>query len=149
MSWVNQGRQRHMWFGHGTAPDKEKTQVSDPSVMGKGVEDRVLAIAHGAIAALPVGQRRQAEAQYHDGNLPRLKEAMTAWMRGFRLDQATFAANFLGASLTILSLKIFIVRSLLPRRRPAMKTSERPLEKLPRRSRKSGSTNGHASSPMR
>jgi hypothetical protein len=78
MSWEDQGRQYHMWFGHGTASDKSKQAGADPSVTGKSPTDRVLALAYGAIALLPKTQRRQAEAQYHDGVLRRLTETMAA-----------------------------------------------------------------------
>ncbi len=96
MSWEDQGRQYHMWFGHGTAPDKGKKSSPDPSVTGKSTEDRVLALAYGAVAALPASLRGRAETQYQHGTLPRLKEAMTAWIRGTLLDRATFANRFFG-----------------------------------------------------
>ncbi len=96
MSWEDQGRQYHMWFGHGTAADKGKQPGPGSSVVGKSTADRVLALAYGAIASLPAAQRRQAEAQYHSGTLPRLKEAMTAWLRATALDQATFASRLFG-----------------------------------------------------
>lgn len=96
MSWEDQGRQYHMWFGHGTAPDKGKKAASDPSVIGKSIDDRVVAVAYGVIAALPSSLRGRAESQYHYGTLPRLKEAMTAWIKGTRLDLATFASRFFG-----------------------------------------------------
>ena len=94
MSWEDQGRQYHMWFGHGTAPDK--IAAPDPSVTAKGSEDRVLALAYGAIGALPASLRGRVEAQHQRGTLPRLKEAMTAWIRGTRLDRDTFANRFFG-----------------------------------------------------
>jgi hypothetical protein len=79
MSWEDQGRQYHMWFGNGTAADKAiKKTAPGSSVVGQSTVDRVLALAYGALASLSVAQRKQAEAQYHDGTLPRLKEAMTA-----------------------------------------------------------------------
>ena len=89
MTWRDQGRQYHMWFGHGTAPDKGKP-VAGSSVSGKSIEDRVSALAYGAVAALPASLRGRAEGQYEHGTLPRLKEAMTAWINGTRLDRATF-----------------------------------------------------------
>jgi hypothetical protein len=92
--WVYQGRQYHMWFGHGTAPGQEEDAADDPSVTDMGLAERMLALAHGAIAALPAAARRQAEAQYHAGTLPHLIEAMTAWVRGSGLDQASFAERF-------------------------------------------------------
>ena len=53
MSWEDQGRQYHMWFGHGTSSDKVQKGGSDPSVTGLSTGERVLAIVYGAIAALP------------------------------------------------------------------------------------------------
>jgi hypothetical protein len=53
-----------------------------------------LALAYGAIAALPASLRGRAKAQYQHGILPRLKEALTAWIRGTRLDRDTFASRF-------------------------------------------------------
>lgn len=96
MSWRDQGRQYHMWFGSGTAPDRGVDLAPDPSVTGKSADERALALAYGAIAALPVSLRVRAEAQYQHGTLPRLKEASTAWIRGTRLNQAAFAARFFG-----------------------------------------------------
>lgn len=64
MSWMDQGRQHHMWFGHGTASDKGGKAASGHTVSGKSTEDRVLALAHGVIAALPASLRARAEAQY-------------------------------------------------------------------------------------
>lgn len=81
MSWKDQGRQYHMWFGHGAAADKAKQSAPSSSVVGKSTADRVLALAYGAMASLPPAQRRQVEAQYHNGTLPRLKEAMTVATR--------------------------------------------------------------------
>lgn len=98
MSWKDQGRQYHMWFGHGTSSDKVQKGSSDPSVTGLSTDERVLAIVYGAIAALPTSLRGRVEAQYQHATLSRLKEAMTAWIQGTRLDQVTFAARFFGRS---------------------------------------------------
>ncbi len=98
MSWEDQGRQYHMWFGHGTAGNTGMKAASGSSVVGQSTADRVLALAYGALALLPAAQRRQAEAQCQNGTLPRLKEAMTAWLRATALDQATFAARLFGRS---------------------------------------------------
>jgi hypothetical protein len=96
MSWEDQGRQYHMWFGHGTAPDHGDKAVPDPSVMGNSIDGRALALAYGVIAALPASLRGRAETQYQHGILARLQEAMAAWMKGTRLGQATFATRFFG-----------------------------------------------------
>jgi hypothetical protein len=98
MSWQDQGRQYHMWFGHGIAGNKGTKAAPGSSVVGQSTADRVLALAYGALASLPTAHRGQAEAQYHNGTLPRLKEAVTAWMRGTALNQAAFAGRFFGRS---------------------------------------------------
>ena len=77
MSWEDQGRQYHMWFGHGTAGNKA-TKAAPASVVGQSTADRVVAPAYGALASLPAARRGQVEAQYHNGTLPHLREAMTA-----------------------------------------------------------------------
>ena len=98
MSWEDQGRQYHMWFGHGTASDQATKAAPGSSVVGQSTADRVLALAYGALASLPAAQRRQAEAQYHNGTLSRMKEAMTAWLRATALNQAAFASRLFGRS---------------------------------------------------
>ena len=92
MSWEDQGRQYHMWFGHGTAPDKGMKSSPDPSVTGKSTSDRVLALAYGAIAAFPASLRGRVEGQYQHGTLPRLKEAKIARSRRVPLIQAVIAS---------------------------------------------------------
>ena len=96
MSWEDQGRQQHMWFGHGTAPATGKTAAPDPSVTDKTVEERAAGLAYSAIAALPAPLRVQAEAQYQHGTLPLLQEAIAAWIMGTAMDPATFASRFFG-----------------------------------------------------
>ncbi len=99
MSWEDQGRQYHMWFGHGTAGNKATNATSDPSVVGQTTADRVLALAYGALASLPAAKRGQAEAQYYNGTLSRLQEAMTTWLRATALDQTVFASRLFGRSV--------------------------------------------------
>ena len=94
--WQFQGRQEHGWFGHGVAPDKTGNAGLDLPVISKSIDDRALALAYGAIAALPAPPRRRAEAQYQHGTFPSLKKALTAWIRGARLEQNVFAARLFG-----------------------------------------------------
>ena len=96
MSWEDQGRQYHMWFGHGTAPVKAK-DASDDGIFGRnGLAQRIQAVAHGAVGALPQALRARAAAQYDAGNLERLSAAMTAWSRGTKLGVDEFAERFFG-----------------------------------------------------
>jgi hypothetical protein len=95
MSWLDQGRQEHGWFGHGTGPEGMDDSSADDGASGS-LDHRLLALAYGAIAALPSSLRRQIEVQYHDGTLSLLTAAMTAWVRGGRLDRTSFANRFFG-----------------------------------------------------
>ena len=94
MSWEDQGRQYHQWFGHGTAADKDA--APDPAVTRMTGQDRALAVAYGAIAALPAHLRARAEAQYQRDTLPQLKVALTAWVMGTALDRDIFAMRLIG-----------------------------------------------------
>lgn len=98
MSWLDQGRQYHMWFGHGTAQDRGSQREIDPSVADQSQASRIQALAYGAIAALPASLRAQAQAQYQAGLLPRLSDAMAAWFQGSRLDTVAFASHLFGRS---------------------------------------------------
>jgi hypothetical protein len=69
MDWEDQGRQYHMWFGHGTGLDNSKKSSPDPTVIAKTSEDRAVALVYGVIGALPAALRRQVESQYHNGTL--------------------------------------------------------------------------------
>lgn len=76
MSWKDQGRQRHGWFGHGTSP-------AGPGSDGRGfgreaVADRMRAVAHGALGALPASLRVGAGAQLDAGTLSRLEVVLAA-----------------------------------------------------------------------
>ena len=61
-----------------------------------GLAQRIQAVAHGAVGALPQALRARAAAQYDAGNLDRLTEAMTAWSRGTKLGVDEFAERFFG-----------------------------------------------------
>lgn len=67
-------------------------------MVGQSTADRVLALAYGALASLPTARRGQVEAQYNNGTLPRLREAMTAWLRATALNGADFASRLFGRS---------------------------------------------------
>lgn len=90
MSWQDQGRQEHGWFGHGLS-DKAGHDTTDT---GKTPPERSLAVAYGALAASPPAQRKRIETQFQYDTLGRFAEAMTAWMRGAALDRRRFASLF-------------------------------------------------------
>jgi hypothetical protein len=93
MSWEDQRRQYHEWFGHGTAPRKLKTTVEKaPAPAPDSLPARLTAVIHGALGALK--RSAQAKSQLRGGLLPRLTEAMAAWTQGSRLDAHSFAFHF-------------------------------------------------------
>jgi hypothetical protein len=95
MSWEDQGRQYHMWFGDGHAPPKLKTPTDRASAPAPAsLPARLTAVIHGAVGALKRPARAVAEAQLRAGLLPRLTEAMGAWAQGSRMDSASFAHHF-------------------------------------------------------
>jgi hypothetical protein len=66
-------------------------------VFGPGrLAQRIQAVAHGSVGALPQALRARAAAQYDTGNMARLTEVMTAWSSGARLSNVEFADRFFG-----------------------------------------------------
>lgn len=93
LSWQDQGRQEHGWFGSGTAA----AHADEARLLGpEGLGGRIEAAGRGAIVSLPRALRAQGERQLDARSLSRLSEAMTAWSRGGRLDAAQFAERFFG-----------------------------------------------------
>jgi hypothetical protein len=82
MSWEDQGRQGHGWFGHGSAPgagantppDSGADALFDPT----NAADRFDAIAHAAIAILPTADRNRASASFDAGRLGQFRTLMSA-----------------------------------------------------------------------
>ncbi len=57
MSWETQGRQYHMWFGHGTAdpnPAPGGKSLFEPG----NLDRRIDAVAYGVVAQVPRSDRR-------------------------------------------------------------------------------------------
>jgi|GEM_PF-2750097 len=96
MSWLDQGRQQHGWFGHGTAQEATDDGSDDDLFRPDGLSQRISAVVYGAVAALPPALRSRATAPSAAGNLSRLTEVMPAWIDGDRLDQTRFADLFFG-----------------------------------------------------
>jgi hypothetical protein len=81
MSWEDQGRQGHGWFGHGSAsgagantpPDSGADALFNPT----NTADRFDAIAHAAIANLPTTDRNRASASFDAGRLGQFRSLMS------------------------------------------------------------------------
>ncbi len=92
-SWICQGRQYHGWFGTGTCDDHEgggrRADLGD-------AEERIRAVARGAVASLPNAQRTRFARQLDQKGLARLAKLMAAWAGGSHLDKSGFAERFFG-----------------------------------------------------
>ena len=97
MSWEDQGRQYHGWFGHGTSDQMPEGAKSDEAaaIRGQSLDQRIQAVAHGSTASLPHALRMRRVAEFDSTRLSQLTDAMTAWVRGTKLDNATFADRLL------------------------------------------------------
>lgn len=61
MSWEDQGRQYHGWFGHGTGPAGHEPPKGDAGTMFDpgNVEWRIDAIVYSAVAHMPRNDRHR------------------------------------------------------------------------------------------
>ena len=82
MSWEDQGRQGHGWFGHGSAPETSASAQQDNSAAAlfdpTNAADRFDAIAHAAIANLPAADRGRASASFDARRLVQFRTLMSA-----------------------------------------------------------------------
>jgi hypothetical protein len=66
MSWEDQGRQYHMWFGHGMAPSGNEPPKDSSAAMfvPDNFEPRIDAIAHTALANMAAADRHYDAASF-------------------------------------------------------------------------------------
>jgi hypothetical protein len=83
--WIYQGRQYHMWFGHGTKP--------------KGtLDDRIHDVGHAFIAALPVSKRSEPAAQLSADDHGRLDRVLAGVVQALPLGPRLIPLRVLGTS---------------------------------------------------
>jgi hypothetical protein len=91
MAWEDQGRQEHGYFGDGKGPEKPK----DGGMFApNAVTDRMTAVIHASVAALPNKSRGFSAAQLNDARTKDLAVAMTKWSKAGSLPKSDFAAAF-------------------------------------------------------
>lgn len=75
--WIYQGRQYHMWFGHGTRP---KDDVASPATEDaiSAIAERIHDLGHVLMAGLPASKRHHAAARLSEDDHARLDRLMTA-----------------------------------------------------------------------
>lgn len=95
VSWQDQGRQYHMWFGHGTAGLNGKLPKagSDPTFEPGNIGKRIDAVAHGALMHMPRKDWHRTVLSFDGQHLDRLRTAMTAWIGARALNNAAFEAE--------------------------------------------------------
>lgn len=100
MSWEDQGRQYHGWFGHGMAPAGDEPPKGGAGTMfdPANVAARIDAIAYSAVAHMPRTDRHRDSVAFDRPRLERLRTAMTAWMGARPLSQAAFGERFVDPS---------------------------------------------------
>ena len=93
MSWEDQGRQQHGWFGSGKG---EATNNDGAASDGQSLNQRMDAVVSGAIAALPRALRSSMELRLDTATRAQLSTLLVTWSRGAGLDRAQFAGQFFG-----------------------------------------------------
>lgn len=94
MSWQDQGRQEHGYFGSGTGP--EKLADSDGLFDPRAETRRMTAAINASIAALPAKSRHSPFAKLGGDAVRGLAATMSEWVRARTLSDAEFAAAFFG-----------------------------------------------------
>lgn len=100
MTWQDQGRQYHMWFGHGTAGSKNRPSKAgaDPMFEPGNFDKRMEAVAHGALMHMPRKDWHRTVVSFDRQRLERFRTAMTAWIGARSLSDASFGATLLAPS---------------------------------------------------
>ena len=80
MSWEDQGRQYHQWFGHGTAPKMDDGSVLPGSLFSPAsvVQRLDYAIGH-VIGAASRNERSRWESRLSGSSRESLKTLIAAW----------------------------------------------------------------------
>jgi len=107
MSWEDQGRQEHGWFGHSTAAPKDKPPVttSDPIFAATNYAPRIDAIAHTVLMHMPRTDWHREVLSVNPERLELLRTAMTAWIAGRSLDEVAFGQRFLGSAISEVAIE--------------------------------------------
>ena len=92
--WMYQGRQYHMWFGHGTKP------VDGPPAGAKldlgSTDERIHSLGHTFVAGLPASKRHHAVARLGTDDHARLDRVMKGVVRALPLGPRVTALRVLG-----------------------------------------------------
>ena len=93
--WMYQGRQHHMWFGHGTKPVDGSLPGDAKPDLGS-IDERIHNLGHTLVAGLPASKRYHAAARLGVEDHARLDRVMEGVVRALPLGPRVTALRVLG-----------------------------------------------------
>ena len=93
--WIYQGRQRHGWFGSGTAPEDDLAEEQNALFRPANADQRVDDAAHSIILDVPRNERGRWTRAASDAVRDSLKTAVAAWYGASGLNRDAFRTRFL------------------------------------------------------
>ena len=106
-SWVYQGRQYHMWFGHGTKPFSDKA-LPPPKDSLPSLQDRIHNLGYTLAAGLPASKRHHAVARLDPADRGRLARVMTGVVNALPLGPRIVPLRVLGTKADAPGITSFI-----------------------------------------
>ncbi len=103
-NWMNQGRQSHGWFGHGTSPDK----AASPQAPARPLAERIHDLGHTLVAGLPKGKRHHDAGRLSAEDHARLDRLMAAVVQALPLGLPAIARRVFGVHPDTPGLKSFV-----------------------------------------
>ena len=105
--WVYQGRQYHMWFGHGTKPDSEKAPPPPKDAL-PSLQDRIHSLGYTLAAGLPASKRHHAVARLGAADHGRLARVMTGVVHALPLGPRLVPIRVLGTNADAPGIASFV-----------------------------------------
>lgn len=94
MSWQDQGRQEHGYFGSGTGSEKQTDTGASALFAPNARTQRMTAAIDASVAVLPAKSRNSPFTKLSGEAVKGLADTMTKWSRAGALSDAEFAAAF-------------------------------------------------------
>ncbi len=103
-NWMNQGRQSHGWFGHGTNPDK----AASPQGLARPLAERIHDLGHTLVAGLPAAKRHHDAGRLSAEDHARLDRLLAAVVQALPLGLPAMARRVFGVHPDTPGLKSFV-----------------------------------------
>jgi hypothetical protein len=106
-SWVYQGRQYHMWFGHGTKPNGDgQSQSSQDRI--PSLQDRIHSLGYTLAAGLPASKRYHAVTRLGPEDHARLTRVMTGIVHALPLGARLAPLRVMGVNADAPGVTAFV-----------------------------------------